>query len=81
MFTYSAGGEFRAFDWVRCSIVSDHGAVVMIAESYWESIQETLRLLQDTRSLKALLEGHHLRATGHPIQAKTPDEAFSDLQN
>ena len=62
-------------------IVSDHGSVVMVAESYWESIQETLRLLQDQRSLKALLEGHRLRATGQPTQAKTLDEAFSDLQD
>ena len=61
-------------------IVSDHGSVVMVAESYWESIQETLRLLQDKRSLKALLEGHRWRATGQPTQAKTLDEAFSDLQ-
>ena len=62
-------------------IVSDHGSVVMVAESYWESIQETLRLLQDQRSLQALLEGHRLRATGQPTQAKTLDEAFSDLQD
>ena len=62
-------------------IVSDSGSVVMVAESYWEAIQETLRLLQDKRSLKALLEGHRLRETGHPVQAKTMDEAFSDLQD
>ncbi len=35
----------------------------MVAERYWESIQETLRLLQDKRPLKALLEGHCLQAT------------------
>lgn len=62
-------------------IVSDQGAVVMVAESYWESIQETLRLLQDKHSLKALLEGHRLRAAGRSVAAKTIDEAFSDLQD
>lgn len=60
-------------------IVSDNGAVVMVAESYWEAIQETLRLLQDKRSRKALLDGHRLRDTGQPIQAKTVDKAFNDL--
>lgn len=62
-------------------IVSDNGAVVMVAESYWEAIQETLRLLQDKRSLKALLDGHRLRATGRPVAAKTIEEAFCDLQD
>ena len=30
-------------------IVSDTGTVVMVAESSWESMQETLRILQDKR--------------------------------
>ena len=51
-------------------IVSDHESVVMVAESYWESIQETLRLLQDNRSLQALLEGHRLRATRFTRKSK-----------
>ncbi|MCB0060584.1 MAG: type II toxin-antitoxin system Phd/YefM family antitoxin [Caldilineaceae bacterium] len=62
-------------------IVSNDGAVVMVAESYWEAIQETLRLLRDKRSLKALLEGHHHRETGQLMQTKTADEVFNDLQN
>lgn len=62
-------------------IVSDSGTVVMVAESYWESIQETLKLLQDKRSLRALLEGHRLRESGQQLSAKTIDEAFHDLQN
>lgn len=62
-------------------IVSEQGTVVMVAESYWESMQETLRLLQDKRSLKALLDGHRQRETGQPIQTKTADEVFGDLQS
>lgn len=62
-------------------IVSDSGTVVMVAESYWESIQETLKLLQDKRSLKALLDGHRRREADQPVQAKTVEEAFSDLQD
>lgn len=62
-------------------IVSENGAVVMVAERYWESLQETLRLLKDKRALKALLDGHRQRELGQPIQAKTVDEAFDDLQS
>jgi PHD/YefM family antitoxin component YafN of YafNO toxin-antitoxin module len=62
-------------------IVSETGSVVMVAESYWESMQETLRLLQDKRSLQALLEGHRLREAGQPTHAKTVSEVFNDLQN
>jgi len=61
-------------------IVSESDSVVMVAERYWESMQETLRLLQDKRSLKALLDGHRARETGQPVQAKTVAEAFDDLQ-
>jgi PHD/YefM family antitoxin component YafN of YafNO toxin-antitoxin module len=45
-------------------IVSETGSVVMVAERYWESMQETLRLLQDKRSLKVLLDGRSARETG-----------------
>jgi len=62
-------------------IASDSGAVVMIDQSEWEGIQETLRLFNDKRSLKALLEGLQLREEGQPVDAKTISEAFYDLQN
>ena len=45
-------------------IVSDHGSVVVIDQDEWESIQETLRLLKDKRSLRALLESHERRDQG-----------------
>lgn len=62
-------------------IVSDTGTVVMVAESYWESIQETLKLLQDKQSLKALIDGHRQRENGQQVKAKTIEEAFGDLQD
>lgn len=61
-------------------IVSDAGSVVVIDQNEWESIQETLRLLRDSRSLKALLESHKLRAEGKKIESKSIEEAFFDLQ-
>ncbi len=42
-------------------IVSDAGAVVLVDQAEWENIQETLKLLHDETSLKALLEGHKVR--------------------
>lgn len=48
-------------------------------ENEWESIQETLRLLKDKRSLKALLESHKTRDENQEIAAKTVKEAFYDL--
>jgi PHD/YefM family antitoxin component YafN of YafNO toxin-antitoxin module len=62
-------------------IVSDYGSVVVIDQNEWESIQETLRLLKDKRSLKALLESHKLRDKNKKIEAKSIEEAFYDLQD
>ncbi len=62
-------------------ITSDKGSVVMVGTRYWEEMQETLRLLQDKRSLKALLKGHKHRMLGQPMVAKTTAEVFYDLQN
>ena len=60
-------------------IVSDQGAVIMIDKTYWEEIQETLRLLRDKKSLSALLEGHRQRDQGITPPGKTIDEVFNDL--
>jgi len=57
-------------------IVSDFGSVVLIEQTEWESIQETLRLLNDRRSLKALLESHRSRDEGKKIESKSVEEAF-----
>jgi PHD/YefM family antitoxin component YafN of YafNO toxin-antitoxin module len=62
-------------------IVSDFGSVVVVDQNEWESIQETLRLLKDKRSLKALLESHKMRDENKKIKAKSVDEAFYDLQD
>jgi len=62
-------------------IVSDQGSVVVIDQNEWESIQETLRLLKDKRSLKALLESHKRRDQKKEIDAKSVEEAFYDLQD
>jgi len=60
-------------------IVSDQGAVIMIDKTYWEEIQETLRLLRDKKSLIALLEAQRQRDQGIIPSGKTIDEVFNDL--
>ena len=61
-------------------VVSDAGAVVVIDQCEWEHILETLRLLQDRTSLKALLDGHNTRDAGESPDAVTLEEAFDDVQ-
>ena len=59
-------------------IVTDEGTVVMLSQDNWESMKETLRLLKDKKSLKALLEGHARRKKGLN-SGKTIEDAFYDL--
>ncbi len=60
-------------------IISEFGSVVVIDQDEWESIQETLRLLKDKKSLKALLESHKIRDEGKKMKSKSINEAFFDL--
>lgn len=62
-------------------IVSDSGSVVMISQSEWNSIMETIKLLTDKQSLKALIEGQKNREEGKKSESKTIQEAFYDIQN
>jgi PHD/YefM family antitoxin component YafN of YafNO toxin-antitoxin module len=59
-------------------IVTDDGAVVMLSQHNWDGMLETLRLLKDKKSLKALLDGQARRKQG-VNQGKSPEEIFYDL--
>ena len=61
-------------------IVSDTGAVVLIAQSEWNNIMETIKLLQDKQSLKALIEGHNMRIKGKNSDSKTIQQSFYDKE-
>ncbi len=61
-------------------IVTDNGSVVIIDKDKWDGIQETLRILKDKQSLKALLQSHKMRDQGKKIKSKSVSEAFYDLQ-
>ena len=60
-------------------IVSETGSVVLIAQSEWNNIMETMRLLKDKQSLKALIEGHNTRNNSDETKGKTIQQAFYDL--
>ncbi|MFH1955124.1 MAG: hypothetical protein ABIL06_26350 [Pseudomonadota bacterium] len=60
-------------------IASDEGAVVIVDESEWFQIKETLRLLSDKESLTSLLESHAIRERGEKPEGITPEEAFKDV--
>ncbi len=60
-------------------IVTDNGSVVMMDKQNWEGIIETLRLLRDKKSLKALLESHQQRLNKGKPKGKSVKEVFNDL--
>ena len=60
-------------------IVNEKGSVVVVAQSEWNSIMETIKILKDKQSLKALIEGHNLRKRGAKQESKTIEEAFYQL--
>jgi PHD/YefM family antitoxin component YafN of YafNO toxin-antitoxin module len=60
-------------------IVTDEGSVVILDESEWIHIKETLRLLSDKDSLAALLESHAVRDKGEKPEGISPEEAFKDV--
>lgn len=63
------------------SIATPKGAVVVIEQRDYEAMQETLRLLSDKKSLKALLDAHALRDNNQPLPSYSVEEVFSDLQD
>ncbi len=60
-------------------IVTSKGAIVMVPENDWYSIQETVRLLADKKSLAALLEGHRVRENGGKPESSSISDHFPDV--
>ena len=60
-------------------IATDEGSVVILDESEWSHIKETLRLLSDKDSLVALMESHSIRDRGGVPEGISPEEAFKDV--
>ncbi len=60
------------------NISSTNGAIIMIPQNDYESMQETLRLLADKKSLKALLNSHDKR-DNNILKTYSIEEVFSDI--
>jgi len=60
-------------------IVSEEGSVVLLEESEWKNIQETLNLLNDKQSLSALISGHAARDAGKTAEGKSVEEIFTNV--
>ncbi len=61
------------------NIASPKGSVILIPEDDYESMQETLRLLSDKESLKALLESHYCRDANKAPKTWAMNEVFDDV--
>ena len=61
------------------SIASDNGAVIMLPQDDYESMLETLRLLSDKKSLKALLDVHQARKDKVTLECYSVKDVFGDL--
>jgi len=61
------------------NIATNTGSVIILPQEDYESMQETLRLLMDKKSLTALLEGHKNRDEGNILKSQSVKDVFSDL--
>lgn len=61
------------------NIATDNGSVIVLPQEDYESMQETLRLLMDKKSLSALLQSHIDRENKDSPTTYTVEEVFSDL--
>ena len=68
-------------DHEEAAIVSDSGTVFLVSQQEFESMQETLRLLSDQRSMNALQAGHTLRDAGQLCDPPSIEQIFYDLQD
>ena len=60
-------------------IATDDGSVVILDESEWSHMKETLRLLSDKDALTSLLESHAIRAKGKRPVGINFEKAFADV--
>jgi PHD/YefM family antitoxin component YafN of YafNO toxin-antitoxin module len=63
----------------KVNISSSHGAIVMMPQDDYNSMKETLNLLKDKKSLRALLDGHNARDENIEPRIYSVEEVFSDL--
>jgi PHD/YefM family antitoxin component YafN of YafNO toxin-antitoxin module len=60
-------------------IGSSGGNVVVVSETEWNQLNETVRLLTDKISLKSLFDGYQARLDNSEIRHYSIEEVFHDL--
>jgi len=63
------------------TIATEEGAVTILPEEEYASMQETLKLLADKKALHALLASHQDRESGYVAEANSLEDVFYDLQD
>ena len=63
------------------TISTEDGAVTILPQEDYESMQETLKLLTDKKSLQALLKGHQGRNAGYVADSYILEDIFDDIQD
>jgi PHD/YefM family antitoxin component YafN of YafNO toxin-antitoxin module len=58
---------------------SDNGNLIVIPESDWNQMNETINLLMDNLSVNSLLSGHSARENGIDTKKYSFEEVFHDL--
>ena len=61
------------------NIASEGGSIVMLPQEDYESIMDTVRLLSDKKSLKALLDSHAQRDENKEPLSYSVEDVFSDI--
>ena len=60
-------------------IVSESGSAVLVGQKDWDTLQETVNLLKDEKSLLSLLKGHQARDNNTTPDSISVKEAFYDI--
>ena len=63
------------------TISTEDGAVTIIPREDYESMQETLKLLTDKKSLQTLLKGHQDRNAGYVADSYNLEDIFDEMQD
>ncbi len=63
------------------TIATEDGAVTILPEEEYASMQETLKLIMDKKALQALVASHRDRDSGYVAESYSTEDVFDDIQD